>query len=91
MKNEWGGSKQAGFCRFSIAQQPAPEYYEAVEQGEEHVYHMVVPVKSALSTKKKKKKQFEFMQQLIMVICVKKITSNHPAMQTRLRQQSYRP
>lgn len=55
MKNEWGGSKQAGFCRFSIAQQPAPEYYEAVEQGEEHVYHMVVPVKSALSTKKKKK------------------------------------
>lgn len=88
----WGGSKQAGFCGFSTTQQPAPEYYAALEQGEEHVYHTVVPVKSALSTKKKKKKkEFEFMQQLIMVICVKKITSNDPAVQTRLRQQSYRP
>lgn len=53
----WGGSKQAGFCGFSTTQQPAPEYYAALEQGEEHVYHTVVPVKSALSTKKKKKKK----------------------------------
>lgn len=48
-----GVSKQAGFRRFSTTQQPALAYYAALEQGEEHVYHMVVTVKKSVGSTKK--------------------------------------